>query len=212
MISMGTQTKHRGPVPFDLESNKDDLELKTWCRIHWQELIDKIVKYKNAAIFHDCCLSFSKKGCVKRHSHPPLQSVSVLKMPSMMSLDSPEAFHLWIRQRLKLRQRSDQPLYFPSINTAHFGDNSNEEDEGMEDKVESLGKRVELLSLMHEKAHQELLALREQNTRLLASSRDWHSKYQELQMKWQDETASYADTTPCKKLKLTSNFESLLSL
>ena len=209
---MSTQTKHQCPAPFSLESNQHDLELKNWCRMNWEELISKSIKNRNAPIYHECCISFSKRGCVKRHSHPPLQSVSVLKMPSLMSLDSPEGFHLWIRQRLKLRQRMDKPLHFPSINVAHFDENSNEEDEEMEDKVEMLGKRVELLSLMHEKAHQEVLTLREQNTKLLASSKDWHSKYQELQMKWQDETASYADTTPCKKLKLTSNFESLLSL
>ena len=212
MISMSTQTKRQYLVPFDLDSNDDDLELKNWCRNHWDELIGKAVKYKNAPIYHECCLTFSKKGCVKRHSHPSLQSASVLKIPSIMSTTSPEAFHLWIRQRLKLRHRMDKPVYFPSINSAHFDEDTKEESDDMEDKVEMLGKRLEMMNDLQEKTNEEMRQLKEDNKRLLASSKNWHSKYLDLQFKWQDETASYADTTPCKKLKISSNFENLLSL
>ena len=91
MRSISTQTQ-KPPRVYDLTSEEDAKELKNWCRIHWQYTLCKGIKGCNIPIYHDCCISFSKRGCIKRLSHPPLQSASVLKIPSLRKADSPEAF------------------------------------------------------------------------------------------------------------------------
>ena len=203
MLNTSTQTSHKEPRTFDLNSEEDDRELKNWCRLHWKDTLSKPIQSKNASIYHDCCVSFSKKGCVKRHSHPPLQSASVLKIPTLRNTTTPEALHQWIRERLKVHSRLGKILYFPSINVAHFHSEEDSAPEDLYDTVEMLSKRNEILIEENEKISTEIKALREENKKLLASSKCWYAMYQELQFKLQEETPSYAEATPRKLLKIT---------
>ena len=204
MISTCTQTSYKAPRGFDLTSDDDDKELKTWCRIHWHHTLSKGIQGCNAPTYHDCCVSFTKKGCVKKISHPSLQSASVLKIPSLRNTDSPEALHLWLRERLTMHQRLGKQLYFPSINIAHF-DDGDYNDEDTSEPVEVLTKRCLKMS-------DEISELKEQNNKLLGSSKSWHAKYQELLFRVQDDTASYAEITPKKMVKPDLSNEDILSI
>ena len=186
---------------FDLESEADDKELQSWCRAHWHDTLCKAVKGANVPYYHDCCISFTKKGCVKRFSHPPLQTSSVLKIPSLRYTRSPEELHRWLKERYKVHKQLGLKTYFPSINIAHsdieevvcHGDYCN--------SLETLGKRNQILSYENQKSNEELTVLREENRRLLGAVKRWHDKYQDILLRTQDEAPSYTETTPVKKFK-----------
>ena len=203
MKSISTQTQ-KPPRVFDLTSEEDAKELKNWCRIHWQYTLCKGIKGSNIPIYHDCCISFSKRGCVKRLSHPPLQSASVLKIPSLRKADSPEALYDWLRERLTVQYKLGKKLYFPSINIAHFNSEDDESDEEFKEQKEHLCKRLEQLSEEKTKTEEEMKQLREDNNRLLNSSKTWYSKYQELLFRVEDDLPSYAEITP-KKIVTTKD-------
>ena len=197
MRSISSQTE-RAPRVFDLASKEDAQELKTWCRIHWQHTLCKGIKGCNIPLYHDCCISFSKRGCIKRLSHPPLQSASVLKIPSLRNADSPEALYEWLRERLTMHYKLGKKLYFPSINIAHFNSEEDETDEDSKDQKEYLCKRVEQLSEEKVKTQEEIKQLREDNNRLQNSSKTWFTKYQELLFRMEDDVPSYTEITPKK--------------
>ena len=74
------------PKLFDLASRDHDRELKIWCSLHWQDTFFRAIKSRNASIYHDCCVSFSRRGFVKKVSHPSLQSASLLQVPTLKNL------------------------------------------------------------------------------------------------------------------------------
>ena len=196
MISQGTQTRPNLPRPFDVNSEQHDIELREWCRLHFQLTLCKGINSFNAPTYHDCCLVFSRKGCVKRTSHPKLQSASVLKIPTLKFASTHEDLYRWLKDRLRLHHRLGKKTFFPSINTSHF----NEEDdysEDVSDEPECLGKRFDKNCHELEHARQEISKLKDENQRLLNSSKVWCQKYQDLLYK-EDETPSYAKITPFK--------------
>ena len=210
LVSTSTQTHRYSPKLFDVESDVHDKELKEWCRLHWQHTVCKGIQSYNAPTYHDCCVSFSKKNCVKKMSHPSIQSASVLKIPSLRNGSSHEELYRWLKERLRVHGRLGKKTYFPSINTAHFDD----DDEHCEDKTEDmelLGKRF--ANTLHEldKARDEIHRLQEDNKKLLSASKSWCAKYQEIAFKHLDDTASYAQSTPLKPLKI-QDVDDLLNL
>src|ERR1044072_6190100 len=99
MVTTSTQTSKFSPKLFDLTSEQDDKALKEWCRLHWQYTILKGIQGCNAPTFHDCCMSFSRKGCVKRSSHPLIQSASILKIPTLRNSATPDDLYKWLKDR-----------------------------------------------------------------------------------------------------------------
>ena len=201
MITTSTQTHKNTPKTFDIHSDEDDKELKSWCLLHWQHTLSKGIKSRNAPIFHDCCLSFSRKGCVKRSSHPLIQSCSVLKILSLKNSSSHEQLYYWLKDRLRLHTRLGKKTYFPSINVAHFNEEKEFEDD-LEEETDILGKRYDTALLELDKVREENCKLKEENKRLLSASKSWCIKYQELLFKHQEETASYTQSTPAKPHKI----------
>lgn len=186
--------------PFDLDSEADDKELRAWCQIHWQHTICKGINSCNAPTYHDCCISFSKRSCIKKNSHPPLQSASVLKIPSLRSSGSHQELYRWLKERLRFHQRMGKKTFFPTINTAHY-DDDDDEYEDPEEKIQMLSKRCEQMVVELEKTKQEMELVRESNKRLVQSSKSWYNKYQELLSQTHDDAPSYAETTPQKAQK-----------
>jgi hypothetical protein len=213
MKTKSNQTEN-APKPFDMASEEDAKELKTWCRLHFQHTLCKGVQGANTPMYHDCCMAFTKRGCIKRLSHPPLQSASVLKIPSLRKADSPEDLYEWLRGRMLIHHSLGQKIYFPSINTAHFSLEEEEAEEDQQESPEFLGKRVEQLTEELLKTEQELTQLREENNRLQSSSRNWYDKYQELLLRVDGDKPSYAEITPKKYLvsKETLTNEDFLDL
>jgi hypothetical protein len=217
MISTSTQTKCNEPRFFDPQSKDDDQELMAWCRIHWQHTIDKGIKGSNTPIYHDCCVSFSKKGCIKKHSHPSLQSASVLKIPSLRHATSPDTLYHWLRDRLAMHERLGKKLYFPSINVAHFHSEDDESD-NLYDAVKMLNKRNDQLAEENLGMERQLKASKDENKKLLGSVKSWYNKYQDLlataydgKTSHAEATPSYAEITPKKVLKKDFADEDLLS-
>jgi len=64
------------------------------------------------------------------------------------------------------------------------------------------------------KTEQEMNQLREENSKLLNSSRSWYSKYQELLLRIEEDKPSYTEITPKKYLitKETLTNETFLDL
>ena len=199
MKCTSTQTTQTLPRPFDLNSEDDAKELKNWCRLHWMYTLSKGIRSYNAPTYHDCCMSFSRKGFVKKISHPPLQSASVLKIPSLRKTSSPEDLYDWLRERLEIHQRLGKKLYFPSINMSHF--TSDEEIEEDTEPEELLCKRYSELAEEKKKVEEQIEKLKEDNKKLLCSSKNWYIKYQELLYTAEEDSASYTEMTPKKNVK-----------
>ena len=198
--TFSTQTQKKIPKPFNVYSDEDDKDLNAWCRLHWQSTFCKGVQGNNAPTYHDCCVTFSKKNCIKRSTHSVIQSASVLMIPKLNIASNPEELYRWLKERLRVHNLHGRRTYFPSINVAHFNDDEDIHKD-RRDEMETLGKRYSTTLLELEKGREELSRLKEDNQRLLAASKSWCAKYQELLFKTQDETASYTQSTPIKPLK-----------
>lgn len=192
------------PRWFDPASEDDTQELKNWCSFHWEQTVIHGIKTNNAAAYHYCCLSFSKKGCLKKNTHPPFQSASVLKIPGLRNARSPADLYKWLRERIADHQRLGKKAVFPSVNMPHIELDS-EEESGECQSAELLKKRCEDLD-------QKIRQLADDNQRLLASSKCWCLKYQELLASREEDKYSFGELTPQKAVKTDDSNSSLLFL
>ena len=205
MSKVGKEQDETGhPRWFDPASEDHTQELKNWCNFHWEQTVMRGIEANNASTYHTCCLSFSKKGCNKKNTHPPYQSASVLKIPGLMSTKSPADLYKWLRERIAEHQMLGKRPVFPSINTSHIELDS-EEESGESQSAELLKKRCEELD-------QKIRQLADDNQRLLASSKCWCLKYQELLASIEDEKYSFAELTPQKAVKTDDSNSNLLFL
>ena len=209
-MNLAGDKKTCAPRFFDLASREHDQELKTWCSFHWQDTFSRAVKSRNAPTYHDCCVCFSRRGFVKNVSHPKLQSASLLQIPTLKNMESPEELYRWLKERLQLHYRLGKQPYFPSINVAHFA----EEDSicGLQQDCEEelLAKRQVELAADKKKLEEELSQLREENRKLLSSSKMWCDKYLQLLHQGEAEVDSM-QLTPMKKSKTTETDDNLIS-
>ena len=197
---------------FNPVSEDDEQDLKNWCNFHFSETFRKGMDGYNAATYHDCCMCFSKKGYVKRHSHPPLQSASILKIPSLRAASSPEELYSWVRDKLLESQRLGRRPRFPSINTPHIELDTDETEVECMQSADLLKKRCRDLLLMQKTFEKRVKQLTDDNQRLLASSKSWCLKYQEVCSSKEDERMSFAEMTPQKALKIDDDNSSFLML
>lgn len=189
--------------PFDLTNKQDDQELKTWCSLYWQDTFYRAIKNRNAPTYHDCCFSFSRRGFVKKISHPKLTSASLLQIPSLRSLESPADLHRWLRERLYLHYQLGKKTYFPTINIAHTDIEEEEEDRNKaSEDVPLLEKRGLELSVEIEQLENSIARLKVENKRLLSSSRVWYDKYLDLLPKEEICLKSF-EVTPAKMNRAT---------
>ena len=197
MLAKRIQTARAGR-PFDLSSADDTKELKTWCRLHFRDIISKGLEPGGLSIYHDCCISFCKRGCLKKYSHPQVQSVSIKKIPSLYQAESPDDLYEWIRSRMLVHYKLGKKVHFPSINTAHFDNEVEHTDDEGSESVELLGKRLKEMEEQKLKTEQQLSELKEENKRLVSSTKSWYNKYQELLTRFEGEKLSFTEITPKK--------------
>jgi hypothetical protein len=200
------------PRYFD-PANKDHVqELKNWCNFHWNETLCKGIAACNAPTYHDCCICFCKKRYGGKNTHPPLQSASVLKIPELKRITSPDELYDWLRSKMIEHQRLGRRPIFPSINTPHIEhDTEEQEAEGFE-SAELLNKRCCDLLELQKNFEEKIRQLTEDNHRLLAASKSWCLKYQDLLCSRDDERMSFAEMTPQKALKIDDDNSSFLML
>ena len=186
---------------FNPASEDDQQELKNWCRVHWEDTICKGLKSFNVVKYHWCCICFSKKNYTKKSTHPPLQSCPVLTIPTFKALTSPEELYAWLKDRMDEHQRLGRRPRFPTVNTPHCAHLSEDEDTDDSEKGQVLKKRCQDLADQLKNSEEKNRQLSLDNQRLLASSKNWHAKYQELLAAKEDEKYSFAEMTPQKVLK-----------
>ena len=200
-VSKSKQQCTIGEKYFDVNSADHAQELKSWCRFHWTNTLSKGMKNYNAPTYHDCCFCFSKRGFAKKAGHPQLQSASMLKIPTLKSVNNPERLYEWIRNRMEIHSRIGRKPLFPSINALHWIQPDQEYTEAeIEEEIEYLTKRLDELSVKQKEAQEEIKQLTEDNKKLLASSKSWCIKYQELLCNLEKDKCSYTDGSPQKML------------
>ena len=64
------KTEHRNRCrPFDVRSASDDSQLKDWCCFHFESTIKKSLGGQNQIIWHQCCMSFSRRSFLGKRDH-----------------------------------------------------------------------------------------------------------------------------------------------
>ena len=158
-----SQTPYCEVENFSIDDPRHAEQLREWCRLCWSTIKKSMESY-NPAIYHECCFCFSRRGFAKKAGHCEMQSVSVLKMPSLKALQGPEELYKWLLDRIKLQHRLGRKPIFPAINRYHTELEDDSED--TEKQIEHLGKRCDQLETENRR-------LRSENARLLESSQSW---------------------------------------
>lgn len=197
---------------FNPASEDDEQDLMNWCHFHFSETLKKGMEGFNAATYHDCCMCFSKKGYVKRNSHPPLQSASILKIPSLRNAKSPEELYSWLREKIFESQRLGKRPLFPSINTPHMELDEEEAEIECLQSADLLKKKCRDHFQLQKEFEKKVKQLTEDNQRLLAASKSWCLKYQDLLCSREDDRMSFTEMTPQKALKIDDSNSSFLML
>lgn len=167
-------------VVFNYKNSKQRKELLHWCRDNWDSTFKKSLDQSNTIFYHDCCTSFSRRGFCKIAGHPPLQTSSVMRIPSFKTVTSADNLNRWLLGVFSLNAKRGQRSYFPSINRYHIEEDilakeSSEEDDSM------LKKRVqELCDKVETVFSSKITELEKANQVLLCSTKNWAQKYQEL--------------------------------
>lgn len=171
-----------------------------WCQCHWRNTFLKALQSGNYITYHDCCTCFSRRCYSKNAGHPSLQSCIITRMPSFKEVSNETDFFKWLFKLLETNTKKGQRCFFPAINRPHIVAQE-VDNERLEDEVQMLRKRVEFLEKSEEELVKNMSALKEENQRLIKSTKNWYLKYQEL-IEPQDKAISSTFNTPMKK---TSN-------
>lgn len=163
-------------VYFNHNDKADCLRLKEWCTYHWYGTIKKSMDSMNPAVYHDCCFCFSRRHFSKLSNHKPLESASVLRIPSFRNLVTHDDFYKWILDKIKVHEKLGRKAVFPSINKHHIEEES---EAAEEEEVVTLSKRCQRLGDELYVAQNAIDKLTKDNKRLLDSSINWFTKYQE---------------------------------
>ena len=79
----------------------------------------KAVQSGTTLVYHDCCISFSRKGFAKKSKHPPEMSVSVHRLPDFKLCKDEEELFEWMIKKIKSRSTVGLPPFFPTVNCYH---------------------------------------------------------------------------------------------
>jgi hypothetical protein len=172
LCDVSTQLSQAPPNEVDhfcVEDPRHCELLREWSKSYWSTIKNSMNSY-NPVTYHECCFCFSRRGFAKKAGHCEMQSVSVLKMPSLKALQGPDELYKWLLDRIKLQHRLGRKPIFPAINRYHV--EVEDESEDVEKQIEHLGKRCDQLE-------NENRRLRSENAKLLESSQAWCLRYQE---------------------------------
>ena len=162
---------------FDYTDPEHCRRVKEWCSTHWEPTIKKSMLSFNPLIYHDCCFCFSKRGFAKKANHKPLESSSILRIPTIKAITSHDGLYRWIISKAKSRSHNGQKTLFPAINRYH--QDTEDEDDLDRHQVVYLAKRTEDLAKELHTAHKLIESLTSDNKKLVDSSKTWYTRYQE---------------------------------
>lgn len=163
-------------ILFDLDSSRDLANLKEWAKTHWYSTIKKSMDSCNPAVYHECCFCFSRRTFCKRSGHRELESASVLRIPSLRSVKTPEDFFKWLLDKIKTHERLGRKTIYPAINKLHVEEEEPEEEECYR-QTSMLAKRCAILQEENNGARNTIEQLVRDNSRLRESSRSWYERY-----------------------------------
>ena len=162
---------------FDPSNPEHCARVKEWCTTHWESTIKRSMLSFNPLIYHDCCFCFSKRGFSKKANHRPLESSSILRIPTLKTVTSPEGLYKWLLSKAKSHRQAGRQTLFPAINRLHE-DHDDEDDLGQHHVV-YLAKRTEDLAKELHSSHKTIETLTAENKKLLVSSKTWYARYQD---------------------------------
>ena len=170
---------HREPGLFNPKDPVHRKKLLQWCHLQWIPTFKKSMEQGNSIYYHDCCSCFSRRVFAKNAGHPLLQTSPVSKIPTFRDINNAENLYQWLLCRLNQSIKLGQRCLFPALNREHV-ENFDLEVINRDNEIEMLRKRVEEMSQIETKLNKQLSSLREENQRLLHSSKSWYGRYQEL--------------------------------
>ena len=162
---------------FDYTDPQHCQRVKEWCRTHWEPTIKKSMVSFNPLVYHECCFCFSKRAFSKKSNHRPLESSSILRIPTIKSIAGYDGLFKWILAKAKSRTQNGLKTLFPAINRYHM--DLEEEEDTEHHQVVYLAKRTEDLAKELHCAKKLAESLAAENKRLLDSSKNWYARYQE---------------------------------
>jgi FtsZ-binding cell division protein ZapB len=195
------------PTVIDLRNPKDCQRLKSWCEFHWAKSIFPCLQNKNRVIFHECCVSFSKRAFSYKAGHPPEHSMSLKQLrPFKSDITSDSGFYDWLVGVLNAREAGGNKPVMPAMNSYHYHATSL--------NVDSLLRELQSLRIENNHLVEEYRRLKTQNDalinetdRLRLSTVTWYNKFNESLGKRQLSETVSTDTpsfeTPRKKLPFT---------
>jgi hypothetical protein len=171
------QTEEPEAQWFDYTDPQHCQQVKDWCKMHWEATIKKSMVTFNPMVYHECCFCFSKRGFSKNSNHRPLESSSILRIPTIKNITGHEGLFKWIISKAKSRSQNGLKTLFPAINRYHI--DQEEEDDTESHQVVYLAKRTEDLAKELHNTKKLVESLSSENKRLLDSSKNWYARYQE---------------------------------
>ena len=168
--------------------------------MHWGGTIKKSIDNFNPVAYHDCCFCFSKRVFAKKASHPKVESVSMMRICSLKSIDSADALYDWLLDRAKAHERMGKQPVFPTINKCHL-ESDDDENEFILTPSRQLKLKFDEMSQENSTAKKVIEEYEKTIEKLRASSQEWYLKYSELREK-QDETEQMSSLfSPIKKIR-----------
>ena len=164
---------------INIDDKKDQEDLREWCEYHWNQTVKKSMDTFNTLIYHDCCLSFSRRGFSGRSKHPDDESCTIMKIPTFKIIKCAEDFYNWIENRIRVRRPLQREPMFPAINRHHC-DSKEQKLMAISQENSYLAKRCEDLMVNNSELQKKNKKLKLDMARLQASSKSWCWKYNQL--------------------------------
>lgn len=188
---------------LDVE-NKVDLErLKAWCHSNWLATIRKALLHRNIMQYHVCCNSFSRRNFCKASGHPEDQTFELHRVTAFRSIETDDDLYRWLVASAQENFKNGRKTLFPTVNLRHVDQEAQDNRSDDTETSYMLRKRCQELEKEIDEAKLLVRDLQADNSRLLWSTKTWHSKYEQLLDQKDGPLDIYA--TPVKN-KLSNDF------
>ena len=195
------------PIVYDYihPDDPNDVErLRVWCCSQWLATIRKSLFHRNLMHYHLCCNSFSRRYFCRSANHPTEETFEVNKLKDFKGMETGEDLFRWQLNMVNENAKHGIKTLFPTINSKHYDITSGHFDSpDISLKAQMTKRCVELERDLDE--HKRLIGhLRTENARLLRSSKNWHSLYEETLGK-REPQLDLLSTPPLKRM-ITNSF------
>jgi FtsZ-binding cell division protein ZapB len=197
------------PTVIDLKDQQDCSKIRNWCEYHWAKCIKPCLENKNRVIFHECCVSFSKRSFSYKAGHPLEYSRSLKQLrPFKSGMSSDSEFYEWLIGVLKAREAAGNKPVMPVMNSYHYHSTALNADMLVRE-LQSLRAENNHLVDEYRRLMTQNQLLTNETERLRLSTATWYNKFNEsLGKRLMVETVSTNTPpfeTPKKRLTFTQS-------